>query len=71
MTRDSCRLPDAAEAKGLGVIQPSEFVKLGVIIYLAQVYTQKQAYIDKFLVGVMPPLIMVGVIFGLDRKSVV
>ncbi|WP_413378957.1 putative lipid II flippase FtsW [Alkalihalobacillus sp. 1P02AB] len=50
---------------GLGVIQPSEFVKLGVIIYLAQVYTQKQAYIDKFLTGVMPPLIMVGVIFGL------
>ena len=46
-------------------IQPSEFVKLGMIIYLAQVYSQKQAYIDQFIKGVMPPLVMVGFVFGL------
>lgn len=47
------------------VVQPSEFVKLGMIIYLAQVYSQKQAYIDQFVKGVMPPLVLVGFVFGL------
>ncbi|WP_062047662.1 putative lipid II flippase FtsW [Bacillus sp. JCM 19034] len=47
------------------VLQPSEFVKIAVIIYLAQVYSRKQAYIDQFIRGVMPPLVLVGVIFGL------
>lgn len=46
-------------------IQPSEFVKIGMIIYLAQVYSQKQAYIDQFVRGVMPPLVIVGFVFGL------
>ncbi|WP_059103754.1 putative lipid II flippase FtsW [Shouchella shacheensis] len=46
-------------------MQPSEFVKLGVVIYLAQVYSKKQAYIDNFVNGVMPPLIVVGVIFAM------
>ncbi|ARK31780.1 putative lipid II flippase FtsW [Halalkalibacter krulwichiae] len=46
-------------------IQPSEFVKLGMIIYLAQVYSQKQAYIDQFIKGVMPPLVVVGFVFAL------
>ncbi len=46
-------------------IQPSEFVKIGMIIYLAQVYSQKQAYIDQFVKGVMPPLVVVGFVFGL------
>ncbi|GAE32363.1 putative lipid II flippase FtsW [Halalkalibacter hemicellulosilyticus] len=46
-------------------IQPSEVVKIVIIIYLAQVYSQKQAYIDQFIRGVMPPLIIVGFIFGL------
>ncbi|WP_017726512.1 putative lipid II flippase FtsW [Halalkalibacterium ligniniphilum] len=52
---------------GIGpfTVQPSEFVKLGMIIYLASVYSQKQAYIDQFVKGVMPPLIVVGVIFTL------
>ncbi|UJW58694.1 putative lipid II flippase FtsW [Bacillus sp. A116_S68] len=40
-------------------IQPSEFVKVGSIIYLAYVYSRKQAYINKFFTGVMPPLIIV------------
>jgi cell division protein FtsW len=37
-------------------IQPSEFVKLCVIIYLSAVYAKKQAYIDHFNKGVAPPL---------------
>lgn len=37
-------------------IQPSEFVKLCVIIYLAAVYAKKQNYINEFNKGVVPPL---------------
>lgn len=37
-------------------IQPSEFVKLCVIIYLAAVYAKKQDYINEFNNGVVPPL---------------
>ncbi|WP_090398049.1 putative lipid II flippase FtsW [Natribacillus halophilus] len=46
-------------------MQPSELVKLGVIIYLAQVYSQKQKYIDQFATGVAPPLIIVVGLFTL------
>ncbi|WP_053366067.1 FtsW/RodA/SpoVE family cell cycle protein [Bacillus sp. FJAT-27245] len=37
-------------------IQPSEFAKLAVIIYLSAVYAKKQSYINEFNKGVMPPL---------------
>lgn len=37
-------------------IQPSEFVKLTVIIYLSAVYAKKQSYINEFNTGVVPPL---------------
>lgn len=37
-------------------IQPSEFVKLCVIIYMAAVYAKKQPYINQFNRGVVPPL---------------
>ncbi|RSL32888.1 putative lipid II flippase FtsW [Salibacterium salarium] len=46
-------------------IQPAEFVKLAIIVYLAQVYSQKQAYINKFISGVIPPLVVVVFIFML------
>ena len=46
-------------------IQPSEFVKLIVIIYLASVYSKKQAYIDNFSKGVFPPLILSLIMIGL------
>ncbi len=43
-------------------IQPGEFVKLSVIIYLAAVYDKKQSYIDEFGRGVLPPLIFTVII---------
>ncbi|UII57270.1 FtsW/RodA/SpoVE family cell cycle protein [Cytobacillus spongiae] len=41
---------------GARSLQPSEFVKLCVIIYLAAVYAKKQSYINEFNKGVVPPL---------------
>lgn len=41
---------------GASSLQPSEFVKLCVIIYLSAVYAKKQTYIDEFNKGVVPPL---------------
>lgn len=38
-------------------IQPSEFAKLAVIIYLSAVYAKKQSYINEFNKGVVPPLL--------------
>ncbi|MDA3130519.1 putative lipid II flippase FtsW [Aliibacillus thermotolerans] len=46
-------------------IQPSEFIKLAVILYLAHVYSNKHKYIDQFVQGVLPPLIIVVCMFGL------
>lgn len=42
---------------GAKSIQPAEFVKLSVIIYLSAVYAKKQKYIDEFNKGVIPPLV--------------
>ncbi|WP_227395906.1 FtsW/RodA/SpoVE family cell cycle protein [Jeotgalibacillus aurantiacus] len=39
-------------------LQPSEFAKLGMIVYLAAVYAKKQSYIDEFNKGVMPPIVV-------------
>jgi cell division protein FtsW len=47
---------------GFMQLQPSEFAKLSVIIYLAAVYAKKQNYIDQLNVGVMPPLLLFGFI---------
>lgn len=46
-------------------VQPAEFVKLGIILYLASVYSKKQDYINEFSKGVLPPLILTGVVIGL------
>ncbi|MCM3594455.1 FtsW/RodA/SpoVE family cell cycle protein [Metabacillus idriensis] len=43
-------------------VQPAEFVKLSVILYLAAVYEKKQSYIDHFGRGVLPPIIFTGFI---------
>lgn len=50
---------------GLITIQPSEFVKLGVIIYLASIYSKKQEYINDLVRGVIPPLVVVAIFFVL------
>ncbi|WP_075981058.1 FtsW/RodA/SpoVE family cell cycle protein [Bacillus massilinigeriensis] len=42
---------------GTRSLQPSEFVKLSVIIYLSAVYAKKQSYINQFNKGVVPPLL--------------
>ncbi|CQR47822.1 Lipid II flippase FtsW [Paraliobacillus sp. PM-2] len=46
-------------------IQPAEFVKLGLIMYLASVYSKKQHYISHFGTAVLPPLVMTGILLGL------
>src|SRR5699024_3727579 len=46
-------------------IQPSEFVKLFLIIYLAAIYSKKQEYIGNFLYGAFPPLVMTMFMVGL------
>lgn len=46
-------------------IQPAEFAKLAIILYLASVYSKKQDYINEFTKGVLPPLILTGLVLGL------
>jgi cell division protein FtsW len=43
-------------------IEPSEFIKLCVIIYLSAVYAKKQHYINQFNKAIMPPLIYLGIV---------
>ncbi|MBO0962579.1 FtsW/RodA/SpoVE family cell cycle protein [Neobacillus sp. MM2021_6] len=50
---------------GSFLFQPSEFVKLAVIIYLAAVYAKKQAYINQFNKGVLPPLVYLFIVCAL------
>ncbi|MBH0229008.1 putative lipid II flippase FtsW [Halobacillus yeomjeoni] len=40
------------------MFQPAEFVKIGLIIYLASVYAKKQSYISDFSKAVVPPLVL-------------
>lgn len=44
--------------------QPAELAKIGLILYLASVYSKKQNYLSSFGTGVLPPLVMTGVIIG-------
>jgi cell division protein FtsW len=50
-------------------IQPSEFVKLCVIIYLSAVYSKKQEYINQFNKGVLPPLVYLVLVCALIAKQ--
>lgn len=50
-------------------IQPAEAVKLVMIIYFAYIYAKKQAYINHFWKGVMPPLFILGIVFFLILKQ--
>lgn len=52
---------------GIGAfgIQPSEFMKMGVIIFLAKLLSEEQSNITRFVRGLLPPLLLVGLAFGL------
>ncbi|MFD1735672.1 FtsW/RodA/SpoVE family cell cycle protein [Bacillus salitolerans] len=49
---------------GLYNLQPGEFVKISVIIYLAAIYSKKQTYINDFGTAVLPPLVFILIIFA-------
>jgi cell division protein FtsW len=49
--------------------QPAEFVKIGVIIFLAALYGRNQKIINRFWKGVVPPFVYVLVIFYLINKQ--
>jgi cell division protein FtsW len=48
---------------GFMSIQPSEFSKLGIIIYLAHIYSKKEDKIQNLMKGVIPPLLVVFAFF--------
>nr|WP_239094172.1 putative lipid II flippase FtsW [Bacillus sp. B15-48] len=54
---------------GSFMFQPSEAVKLGMIIYFAAIYAKKQEYINHFAKGVLPPLLILGFVFLLILKQ--
>ncbi|WP_306976113.1 putative lipid II flippase FtsW [Alkalibacillus salilacus] len=45
------------------LFQPSELAKVAMIIYFAKVYTNKQDKLNHFGQGVLPPLIVLGLVF--------
>jgi cell division protein FtsW len=46
-------------------IQPSEFMKIGMILFLAKLLSDHQAKITLFTKGLLPPLGIMGIAFGL------
>lgn len=50
-------------------IQPSEIAKIGLIIYLAAIFSRKQGYIEDFRKAVIPPLIVISLFFFLVAKQ--
>jgi cell division protein FtsW len=46
-------------------IQPSEFMKLGMIMFLSKMLSERQAKITTFTEGMLPPLGLMGLAFGL------
>ncbi len=54
---------------GSFMFQPSEAIKLGMIIYFASIYAKKQEYINHFGKGILPPLLIVGIVCFLILKQ--
>jgi cell division protein FtsW len=52
---------------GIGMfrVQPSEIIKLAMIIYMARYLSTKQERLDSFMKGLGPPLLVLGLICGL------
>ncbi|MHC0038084.1 putative lipid II flippase FtsW [Pseudoneobacillus sp. C159] len=51
------------------IVQPTEAVKLAMTIYFAYIYAKKQEYIEHFWKGVMPPLLILSIVFLLILKQ--
>ena len=62
---------DARRWLGFGtlVFQPSEVIKLTLVIFLAAMLSQKKDQLALFFRGLMPHLILVGLIFGLILRQ--
>ncbi|CEI84076.1 Lipid II flippase FtsW [Oceanobacillus oncorhynchi] len=45
------------------LFQPSEVVKISMVIYFASIYAKKQSYINHFVHGVLPPVIILLLVF--------
>lgn len=50
---------------GSFIFQPSELAKIMTILYVAKAYSNKQSYIQDFKRGVMPPLLLLIMVFAL------
>jgi cell division protein FtsW len=50
-------------------IQPSEFMKMGIILFLAKYLNEHQSRITLFTKGLLPPLLLVGAAFGLIMQQ--
>jgi cell division protein FtsW len=46
-------------------IQPSEFMKIGLIIFLAAYLSRRLSVLHLFFKGLLPPLLLIGLAFGL------
>lgn len=46
-------------------VQPSEIAKFALVLYLAGVVAQRKMRIQRFTVGLVPPLVVIGLISGL------
>ncbi|NDI33666.1 stage V sporulation protein E [Chengkuizengella sediminis] len=46
-------------------IQPSEFMKLAIVLFLAKFLAERQTEITSFFKGLMPPLLLVGTSFAM------
>ncbi|MBD2846290.1 stage V sporulation protein E [Paenibacillus sp. IB182496] len=46
-------------------IQPSEFMKLAMVVFLAKLLSERQEQISTFAKGLLPPLAIMGTAFGL------
>ena len=45
--------------------QPSEFAKIAIFIYLAELLSRKEKYVKSFIHGYLPPVLALGLVLGL------